>query len=78
MGTGTNARSDEPVAAHSATGFSSPAGVAASPPARRRSLAWPTLGLLVLATVVAIIASVIVQLVACSCPRRSRHRPGAR
>jgi len=78
MGTGTDAGRDEHVAAHSAADLPAPAGVAASAPPRRRSSAWPTLGLLVLATVVAIMASVIVQLVAGHLPTSSPTTSPAR
>jgi len=78
MGTGTAAGSDEHVAAHSAADLPAPAGVAASTPPRRSSSAWPTLGLLVLATVVAIIASVIVQLIAGHLPTSSPTTSPAR
>jgi len=78
MGTGTAAGRDEHVAAHSAADLPAPAGVAASTPPRRSSSAWPTLGLLVLATVVAIIASVIVQLIAGHLPTSSPTTSPAR
>jgi len=78
MGTGTAAGRDEHVAAHSAADLPAPARVAASTPPRRRSSAWPTLGLLVLATVVAIFASVIVQLVAGHMPTSSPTTSPAR
>ncbi|MEO9220909.1 MAG: arabinofuranosyltransferase, partial [Mycobacteriaceae bacterium] len=66
MGTGTAAGSDEHLAAHSAPGVPAPTDVAQPPRRRRRppGTAWTTLGLLVLATVVAIVVTVVVQLVA--------------